>query len=181
MVVKGAIRGLKADLIYSLSTENHTTDLPPKRDLAKPDHASENLKVAIELGDLELCQRLVESDAKLNCGFGGCSGCTPLLYSLQRDQLSIPRYLISQGALLEGETCKDFKTRGYTVFHYAVAHRSSTILRLLLEKSSRGCLDTYHPVHPIHIAAACGSSECIEEIISHVTRGKRFLSRTLMP
>lgn len=120
------------------------------------------MKVAIDLGDLELCKRLVESGADLICGFVWCMGCTHLLYSLHVGQVAIAEYLVSQGASIAGSTCEIWPTRGFTPFHYAAALGSTELLRLLLEKAPSEIYVSRDPVHPIHLAVLNDAAECVK-------------------
>ena len=115
--------------------------------------------MAIDLGDSELCTRLVEGGADLKSGFGGCMGCTPLLYSFHKGQFAIAEYLISQGASIAGRVCEDWSTRGFSVFHYATGNGYVGLLRLLLEKFPSEIFLIKDPIHPIHYAILSDNAE----------------------
>ncbi len=120
--------------------------------------------------------RLVESGTDLGSGFGGCMGCTPLLYSLHMGRDEMAEYLISQGASTAGSTCESWETRGFTAFHYAAAWGSVELLRLLLEKYPSEIYLSHDPIHPLHLAVLSDSAECVEEMIDHVREGMNFFS-----
>ena len=134
---------------------------------------SEGLKIAIDLGDLELCKRLSESGTNLASRFGWCMGCTSLLYSLHKKQIAIAEYLVSQGVPTAGRTCKAWATAGFTPFHYAAVWNSIELLRLLLGKSPEIYVD-HHSIHPIHLAVLKSNAECVKLILDHNSHGMKF-------
>ena len=136
--------------------------------------------MAIDVGDLELCSRLVESGTDLKSGFGGCKGCTPLLYSLHQRKLAIAEYLISQGATIAGHTCEFWPTRGFTAFHYAAMVDSAVLLQLLLEKAPRDVYSSYSPIHPIHLAVLNDNAECVKLMLDHASEGKKAFIRNAL-
>ena len=127
--------------------------------------------MAITLGDLQLCTRLVECGTDLNSGYRVCEGCTPLLYSLHRRQPAIAEYLISQGASIVGSTCEALPTRGFTAFHYAAVDGCIELLRLLLEKSPSELYLSNDPIHPIHYAVLNNNVECVKLMLDHASHG----------
>ena len=135
---------------------------------------SEALKIAIDLGDLDLCMSLSESGMNLASGFDWCMGCTPLLYSLQKGEIAIAEYLVSQGVSTAGSTCKAFKTAGFTAFHYAATSKSVDLLRSLFEKSPNEIYINLYPIHPIHLAVLDNSAECVKSILDHISQGRTF-------
>ena len=132
--------------------------------------------MAIDLGDLELCKRSVESETDLKSGFGGCKGCTPLLYSFHNRKDAIAEYLISQGATIAGSICEDWPTRGFTAFHYTAIADSVVLLRLLLEKAPSEIYNSHSPIHPIHLAVLNDNTECVNLMLDHVREGKKASS-----
>lgn len=128
------------------------------------------MKVAIKLGDLELCTRLVESGTDLTSGFDQCTGCTPLLYSLHNGKQAIAEYLVSHGASIAGNSCELRPTRGFTVFHYAAVWNAN-LLGLLLEKAPSEIYAIQDPIHPIHLAVLNGNAECVELMLDHTSQG----------
>ena len=127
--------------------------------------------MAIDIGDIELCKRIIESGTDLEAGIEGCSGCTPLLYSLHKDQCSISRYLVSQGCSTRGSTCEMWGTRGFTALHYAAAYGDVELLVLLLEKSPSEVFLNLDPIHPIHLAILQNNDDCVKYILDHVSQG----------
>ena len=139
--------------------------------MERNESASEPLKLAIELGDVELCQALMEEGVNTDSGFSDFGGDTPVLYAFAHGQFEIAEYLISNGASIAGAEGDMSICRGYTPFHYAAAAGKVQILRILFEKAPQGILRCCQPVHPIHLAIANGHAECVELIINHARGG----------
>ena len=136
--------------------------------------ASEAIQIAIDLGDLELCMRLRESGIDVSSGFDWCMGCTPLLYSLDKGEVAIAEYLVSQGVSTADRTCRAFPTAGFTAFHYATAWNLIDLLRSLFEKSPSEIYVNLHLIHPIHLAILGNSTECAKVILDHISQGRKF-------
>ena len=71
--------------------------------------ASQALKIAIDLGDIDLYKRLLDNFVDLDCVHGFCEFCpggTVLLYSLHNLQPAIAEHLISSGNTIEGAACQ---------------------------------------------------------------------------
>ena len=134
--------------------------------------ASEPLCLAITIGDYKLCQSLVEDREDINSGFPSCSGCTPLLYSLQLQQFDIAQYLLSQGAAICGRTCQSYPTGGYTVSHYAAAFGLAKFLRLLLDRVDLGPPQLCRPIHPLHLAVINNQVKCAKLLLEDPVKGK---------
>lgn len=137
------------------------------------------MKAVIDIGDIKLCTRIIQSGTDLGAGIKECSGCTPLLYSLHKGQYAIAKYLISQGATTAGRTCDMWATNGYTAFHYAAHCDDAELLRLLLERSaSENFIDRrpIHPMHPIHIATLRGNADCVKLLLDHNSEGTNSYS-----
>ena len=132
--------------------------------------------MAIDIGDIDLCTRIVESGTDLGAGIEGCLGCTPLLYSLHRGQYDISKYLVAEGATTTGSTCDMWDTEGYTAFHYAAACGEAELLQLLLERNLTEVFLDHHPIHPIHLAVLQQSADCVSLILDHVSRGMNSYS-----
>lgn len=133
---------------------------------------SEPLKLAIELGDLGLCQALVAGGVDLNSGFPECNGCTPVLYAFTKGRFDIAGYLISQGASIAGAACSTTSTRGYTPFHFAVGFGLVQVLRILFERAPQDIVRCCRPIHPIALAIAGDHLQCIKLIMDHAREGK---------
>ena len=136
---------------------------------------SEALKIAIDLGDLQLCMRLVEGGTNLDAGLECCMGCTPLLYALPYGQDAIAEYLVFRGASIAGNACELRSTRGFTVFYYA-AIWNPELLRLLFEKSSSEIYFIHDPIHPIHLAVFRVDTDCVNLILDHASKGRNMSS-----
>ena len=118
--------------------------------------ASDSLKLAIELGDVKLCQALLEEGVNTDSGFPDFGGDTPVLYAFALAQFEIAEYLISNDASIAGAAGDKSICRGYTPFHYAATAGKTQILHMLFEKAPQGILRCCQPVHPIHLAVASG-------------------------
>ena len=137
-----------------------------------PGRASEPLRVAIELGDLNMCKRIVQQGVDLDAGYRNCNGCTPLLYSLYERQSAIAEYLALEGAAPTGKTCYEFNLSGFSVFHVAAEFNYSELLRILLERHLNQYLHLTDPIHPFHLAIYFQATECVSLMISHIGEGR---------
>ena len=138
----------------------------------KSGRASEPLRLAIEIGDYELCICFVEEHENINSGFPSCSGCTPLLYSLQLQRFDIAKYLTSQGAAVGGKTCQSYPTRGYTALHYAAAFGLTELMELLLDRAQERLSRYCRPIHPLHLAVANNHIDCVKLLLEDCVTGK---------
>ena len=141
------------------------------KSLAKSPRASEALKLAIDLGDMEICKRLIESEEDLESGFSFCLGCTPLLYSLIMKRPEIAEFLASHGASITGQTCRNWSSEGYTPLHYAACDGYLGVLECLLNRGALELIDQGTPVHPIHLATANGHTKCVEMMLDQSYQG----------
>jgi len=133
---------------------------------------SESLELAIESGDLDLCQALVAGGVDTDTGLPDCNGCTPVLYAFSEGQFDIAGYLISQGASIAGTACSATPTQGYTPFHFAAGFGLVQILRNLFDRASQDIAHCCRPVHPIALAISGDHPECVKLIMDHARRGK---------
>lgn len=134
--------------------------------------ASEPLRVAITMGDLGMCKRIVQQGVDLDAGYRDCNGCTPLLYSLRLFQPAIAEYLTLEGASPVGKICHDFNPLGLSVFHFAASLNYSELLRILLERHPNQYLHLTGPLHPFHLAIGSQATECVSLMLSHVGKGR---------
>ena len=116
----------------------------------------------------------------LRSGFGGCPGCTPLLYSLHKSRIAIAEYLVSQGASIEGDTCQGWTSRGFTAFHYAAVSGSVELLRLLLDKAPSEIYVRRDPIHPVHLAVLEDRAECVKLMLDHASQGMNAFSYRIL-
>lgn len=135
-----------------------------------PGRASEPLKVAIAVGDLGMCKRIIQQGVDLDAGYQSCYGCTPLLYSLHLGQPAIAEYLALEGAAPAGKICHDFNCSGFSVFHIAAMRNHSELLRILLERHPNQYLHLTDPIHPFHFAIVSQATECVSLMISRIGR-----------
>ena len=156
-----------------LLSDDESIASPHSQQPRKSQAASEALKLAIDLGDLELCTRLIQDGMDLAYGFEECKGCRPLLYSLSRGNVDIARYLVAEGASTAGRTCDSSETRGFTVFHFAAGLGSAELLWSLLEKAPDEIYSNRDPIHPLHLAIMAGAEECVKLMLDHVRLGNR--------
>ncbi|MCJ1264939.1 hypothetical protein MMC22_004814 [Lobaria immixta] len=134
----------------------------------RPGRASEPLRVAITIGDLGMCKRIVQQGVDLDAGYRDCNGCTPLLYSLRLHQPTIAEYLALEGASPAGKICHKFNPLGHSVFHLAAWLNYSELLRILLERHPDQYLHLTDPLHPFHLAIVSQATGCVSLMLSHV-------------
>ena len=137
-----------------------------------PGRVSEPLRVAIEMGDLDMCKRIVQQGVDLDAGYRNCNGCTPLLYSLHLRRLAIAEYLALEGAAPAGKICHDFNPLGLSAFHLGAEFNYLELLRILLERHLNQYLHLTDPIHPFHLAIAFQATECVSLMISHIGTGR---------
>ena len=152
-------------------SDNVSTPPQEPKSLSRLPRAPEALKVAIDVGDMELCERLIQSGEDLESGFSFCLGCTPLLYSLIMDRPKIAEFLVSHGASITGQTCRYCSSQGWTPLHYAASSGYLGLIECLLNRGALKLIDMQSPVHPIHLAAANGHTECVEIILNQSYHG----------
>ena len=106
----------------------------------------------------------------LEGGIDSCGGCTLVLAALNSGHDEIARYLISRGAPTAGQVCERWTTHGYSAVHLASQEEAqSDILRTLLSKAQEtGSQCFQSPVHPTHIAVACGNNAGLRVILQHI-------------
>ena len=132
------------------------------------------LKLAIDLGDMKLCQDLVRDDVTIESKLLDCGGLTPVLYALAYGKLEIAEDLILKGASVEGSDVSYY--RGWTPFHTAAYNGHVQVLRALFRKAPRAIMRCCQPVHPIHLAIANGHTECVQLIVDHARKGRTTFS-----
>lgn len=138
------------------------------------------LKVAIDMGDLEFCQRLIDEETCLSTGFDECDGCRPLLYllyqsPLDEDRIKMAELMALSGASIKGTTCAKLLEenngyRDYTVLHYAALFAYPGLLRNLLEKNSSSIFQLQTSIHPLHLAVFSAHLECVQLILDNYRR-----------
>ena len=149
----------------------------------KRQSASSLLKLAIELGDMELCQNVLKESVNigsqnLDCGVLDCGGVTPVHHALRLGRFEIAEYLILKGASV-AEAGDTSCLRRWTPFHDAAFQGRVQILRVLFGKAPRELLRCCQPIHPIHLAIANGHAECVELIFDHTCKGTTTSSTLL--
>ena len=126
----------------------------------------EQLRLAIELEDIELCRVLMEEATDIGNGFLDYQCDTRLPYS-------------EQGIVAEHAqrtyASKGYMVKGYTLFHHAASVGNVGILQILFKKAPREILRCCQPVHPIHLAIAGGHGSCVDLIIDEARQGNAML------
>lgn len=144
-----------------------TTESPQTRA-----RTSESLRNAIDLGNLDICWRIIQEGVNLDAGHPDCDGCTVLLYCLYRQQPQIAEHIALRGASPVGKVCEYYNPHGYSAFHLAASLNYSGLLKILLELQSTQYWNLKHPEHPLHLAVQSQAAECVELMISHAKNGK---------
>ena len=139
--------------------------------------ASQSLRIGIDLGNADICRRIIQEGVNLDAGYPDCDGCTALLYCLYREEPEIAEHIALQGASPVGKVCGHYNSYGASVFHLAASLNYSGLLKILLELQSSQYRSLKHPVHPLHLAVQSGAAECVELMIAHANNGKPPLSR----
>jgi len=131
--------------------------------------ATQSLSIAIDLDDLLLCKRSVESGADLNKPHASCKCCKPVIIALRDRKFEIASYLIGMGASTTGQVCDTSKYRGYSAVHLACRDKFETQLLVLLLKNDlkAGSLSFQGPVNPIHVAAARNNIPGLKILLQH--------------
>ena len=124
---------------------------------------------------MELCQSLVKESVSIGSRVLDYEGLTPVFYALWLGQLEVAENLILEGASVADAGDADH-FRGWTPFHDAAYQGRIQILRALFGKAPRAIMRCCQPVHPIHLAIANGSAECVELVIDHARKGTRTSS-----
>ena len=134
--------------------------------------ASQPLRAAIDIGNLEICWRIIQEGVDLDAGYPDCDGCTALLYCLHRREQKIAENIALQGASPVGKVCRHYNPNGLSVFHIAASQGYSGLLKILLELQSSQYRKLQHSAHPLHFAVQNKAAECVELIVGHAENGK---------
>ena len=142
--------------------------------------ASEPLRVAIDIGDLDLCKRIVQQGLDLEATYEAlcskdCNGITPLLYSINAQQPAIAEYLALEGANPAWKSCSHATFREHSAFHHAASYNYVGLLRILSERHPIQFLHLTYPIHPIHLAVVYQAPECVSLMLTHAGKGMRTL------
>ena len=122
----------------------------------------EQIRLAIEMGDVELCRGLLEEASNNDNDF--------------LDYQCDTRYAVSEQEKV-GEHMqityagKKGKGKGYTLFHYTASIGNVEVLKILFEKAPRDILRCCQPIHLIHLAITGGHGSCVDLIIDEARRG----------
>ena len=134
--------------------------------------ASQSLRSAIDLGNLDICRRIIQEGVDLDAGYSDCDGCTALLYCLHRQQPQIAEHIALRGASPVGKVCRHYNFEGYSAFHLAAFLNYTGLLKILLDHQPSQYQNLKHPAHPLHAAIQSQAAECVELMISHAKNGK---------
>ena len=134
--------------------------------------ASQPLRTAIELGNLDLVQHIIQEGVNLDAGYSDCDGCTALLYCLYNKRQEIAEYIALQGASPVGKVCGYHNSHGLSVFHIAAQNNYSGLLKILLDLQSSRYRKLQHSAHPLHFAVQNQAAECVELMIGNAENGK---------
>lgn len=133
------------------------------------------LRIAIEIGDLELCQSIAWSGVDLDRGYHDCNLCTPLLYSLYKRQRAISKHIASRGASPVGVICCIENPWGYSAFHLAAEDNHVELLRILITSQADQYRRLAHSVHPLHIALLCEAGDFVRLLLANAEEDAQTL------
>ena len=122
----------------------------------------EQIRLAIESKDVELCRGLLEEVSNNENGFLDYQCNTGFHYSKES---------IVAGHARRKYAGKGDIVKGYTLFHHAASIGKVDILQLLFKKAPREIVHCCRPVHPIHLAITGGHGKCVDLIIDEARRG----------
>jgi ankyrin repeat protein len=111
------------------------------------------LGVAIQGGNIEIVEILIQAGASVNFGFNTESGSNPLLIAVTERRGDIIKLLLKNGAMAG-------------IHFYAFAGNISKVEELLLENPQNVNLVT-NALTPLHFAVIGGSIECIKLLLQH--------------
>ncbi|TVY37053.1 Serine/threonine-protein phosphatase 6 regulatory ankyrin repeat subunit B [Lachnellula subtilissima] len=131
--------------------------------------ATQSLSIAIDLDDLLLCKRSVESGADLNKPHASCKCCKPVIIALRDRKFEIASYLVKKGASTTGQVCDTSTYRGFSALHLASGEESEIQLLVFLLKNDleAGSPSFQSPVTPVHVAAACNNIPGLKILLQH--------------
>ncbi|KAL9610536.1 MAG: hypothetical protein Q9167_004774 [Letrouitia subvulpina] len=164
--------------LYTQRKEGQSSDSNQEAEtLQVPEKASEPLRVAIKLGNLVLCQRIVEGGVNLDAQYKSNGRYTALMYSFEEGQPAIAEYLISQGASPAGKFRLQINSTisECSIFHYAAFYNYFEVLRALLERHIDLYLQLTEPLHPLHLAILNRASECVKLIVDYSHKERSHL------
>ena len=122
----------------------------------------EQIRLAIKMGDVELCRGLLEEASNNDNGFLDYQCDTHFAFGEQ----NIVEEHMQITYAGKGENFK-----GYTLFHYTASIGNVEILKMLFEKAPREILRCCQPIHPIHLAITGGHGSCVDLMINEARRG----------
>ena len=119
----------------------------------------EQIRLAIEVEDIELCRALMEEVTNNGDGFLDCQSDTRFEPGIIAEHAQ--RKYAGKGDM----------AKGYTLFHHAASIGNVAILQLLFKKAPREVLRCCQPIHPIHLAITGGHESCVDLIIDGARQG----------
>ncbi|KAL8797279.1 MAG: hypothetical protein Q9195_000432 [Heterodermia aff. obscurata] len=148
---------------------------PPKTRVG----ASQPLKSAIDLGNLDICRRIIQEGVDLDAGYSDCDGCTAFLYCLHRQKPKIAEHIALRGGSPLGKVCRHYNPHGYSAFHLAASRNYSGLLKILLELQPSQYRNLKHPEHPLHLAVLSQAAECVDLMLCHAENEDLLASPSL--
>ena len=140
--------------------------------ITKKQYAGQALTHAAALGDLELCQRLLEDGAPVN--MKNAEGYTALMNTVKRKRLRVAEYLLAHGAKIMSEkngwnpvldACSTGCIPALNMFkHYGVDFNKTYVYR---KKSSKLRVSTRRVVSPLMVACAFKQPKAVQFLLDN--------------
>ena len=105
---------------------------------------------------LDVGQFLLDHGANIDCRDNSC--CTPLIYTVLRDDVEFSRMLLERGAAVDASGGSQDRTS----LHRAIAWKMPQLVQLLLEHGADVNVRDENGITPCELASSCGSQEIVE-------------------
>lgn len=126
-----------------------------------------DLHKAANKGDLEECQRLMESPAEgedpIDVNEPGASDRRALHRSAGAGHLECTRYFLDKGAEIDA-----IDKSGRTALHWAAIAGFGEVVQLLLDSNSNVLLETTSKFNVLHLVCEAGKPEMVRLIMGHI-------------